>query len=252
MTSPCGDSVAAFCHRHGEPVQRTLISVLGVKISVESGCSVCDREDAEQKHTSEQRRLSAAQRDAGIPPLYQAATLSPFPMEAPRQKEVLLHLETFTEHNGKGSTGLILLGGNGTGKTHVACAVLNTFLQQGLSGRYCASVQDILRPIKETWKHKTDTTEHQALRKVCAPYLLIVDEVGVHPLDDRDCALLTEIINDRYSRQRPTILITNLQMPAFADLVGERVVDRFREGGKALVFKWPSMRQHIQRPASHT
>ncbi|BFU94318.1 MAG: hypothetical protein NTNFB02_10400 [Nitrospira sp.] len=141
---------------------------------------------------------------------------------------------------------MILVGSTGSGKTHVACAILNAFLRQKLSGRYCASIQELLRPIKETWRPKSETSERQALGALYMPSLLIVDEVGLHDLDNRDCAFMTEIVNGRYGRKVPTILVSNLTLRELEPLLGDRIIDRFREGGKTLVFGWPSLRPRLQ------
>ena len=40
----------------------------------------------------------------------------------------------------------------------------------------------------------------------------------------------------------PTLLIGNLDLAEMSDLLGERIIDRYREGGKVLVFDWESHR----------
>lgn len=234
------------CERHGTPIQRDSVQVLEQTITIGPGCSRCEEEAAEKERVREQQRQETQfirlQDEAGIPARYRTASLEPVPLQAPGQDSVLDHAKGFVQASGSGSTGLILLGKVGAGKTHTACAILNAFLRLGLSGRYFSTVQ-ALRLIKETWRSQSEKTERQALRTLCSPHLLILDEVGIQHGTDSECLILNEVINDRYGRMAPTILVSNLTMKEFTQLLGERVVDRFREGGRVLVFDWPSLRQ---------
>ena len=75
------------------------------------------------------------------------------------------------------------------------------------------------------------------------PDLLILDEVGVQFGSETEKMILFEIINGRYEQLKPTIVISNLA-DALTDYLGERVVDRLREGGgRMLIFDWPSYRR---------
>lgn len=56
--------------------------------------------------------------------------------------------------------------------------------------------------------------------------------------------LLFEILNERYERRRPTILITNLPIDEVSAYLGARVFDRLREdGGEFISFTWESYRK---------
>lgn len=59
---------------------------------------------------------------------------------------------------------------------------------------------------------------------------------------DAEKLILFEIINGRYEAVKPTILLSNLNIDGLKGYMGERVVDRLREGGKADRFDWPSYR----------
>lgn len=51
-----------------------------------------------------------------------------------------------------------------------------------------------------------------------------------------------EILNGRYQELRPTILISNLNTDALESLLGQRIMDRYRECGSVLAFDWQSHR----------
>ena len=239
------EDLKEVCPKHGTPLKIETVEALGRTIRLPASCPQCQEIVMETERQQEEKRQEAlfrtAQRDAGIPLRYQQACLGPFPVVAPGQENVLAGAKDFVEMAWRDSTGLILIGRVGSGKTHVACAILNALLRTGKKGLFLTIVQAIRR-IKETYGKDSEKTEQEALRGLLAPDILILDEVGVQRGTDTEHQILLEIVNERYNRMKPTILMSNLTMPEFTALVGERVVDRFREGGRVLVFDWPSLR----------
>lgn len=74
--------------------------------------------------------------------------------------------------------------------------------------------------------------------------LLIIDEVGVQFGSESEKIILFEIINERYEQMKPTILISNLSEDELSRYVGERIIDRMREGKGAVInFDWESYRK---------
>ena len=234
------------CPRHGCVKRFETVFMLGESLRLGSGCLQCDQEAAKEVENEESRRREIAfpreQTTAGIPLRYRGATLSPFPITAPGQEDVLDAAKDFSCTSGEDSTGFILMGKVGAGKTNLACAVLNEFLRKGLTARFLSAVQAV-RFIKDSWRKDSDRTENQAIKSLLSPHLLIIDEIGVQFGSETEHLFLNEIVNERYNAKKPTILVTNLDMKGFTELLGDRVVDRFREGGRVLVFDWGSQRQ---------
>ena len=156
------------------------------------------------------------------------------------------HIETVKEFvtNGEG-TGLILLGSNGTGKTHIAIAALKMWISHHLKSVLFTESVKIVRNIKSSWDTKTKT-EAEVIAKYTNPSLLIVDEIGVQFGSDTERLYLTEILNDRYNGMKPTIIIGNVDMSELKTIVGDRIIDRFREGGKVIVFAGESYRARTE------
>ncbi|MDP1769694.1 MAG: ATP-binding protein [Nitrospirota bacterium] len=237
---------AETCHRHGCVLQFETISALGESYRMGSGCSLCDEESARKSEDEEAHRrkitFSRAQVSAGIPARYRSSVIGQFPIPANGQQEVLDAAKHFVGTSGANSTGLIFMGKVGTGKSHLACALLSEFLKKGLVCQFLSATQ-AFRLIKECWARNADKTENQAIRSFTTPHLLVLDEVGVQKDSATEYLFLNEIVNERYNAMRPTILLTNLTMEEFTKLLGDRIVDRFREGGHVLVFDWDSQRQ---------
>ena len=76
----------------------------------------------------------------------------------------------------------------------------------------------------------------------------VLDEIGASKSVPSDFELLTlfAIINGRYERMLPTVIISNLKADELVGAIGERCIDRLREGAPIVVkFKWESARRSI-------
>lgn len=137
---------------------------------------------------------------------------------------------------------LVLLGRPGTGKTHLACAIAHQALARGRSALY-ATVMDVIRAVRGTWRRDADTTEQAMLAKFSAVDVLVLDEVGVQFGTDAERVTLFDVLNRRYLDCRPTILISNETTEGLKKYIGERMFDRLREGGgRVVIFDWDSHR----------
>lgn len=150
------------------------------------------------------------------------------------------------EDNIKTGAGLIMVGKPGTGKNHLSAAICSAVMKQGHSTVH-TTVMKMIRKIKATWARDSETTEQRAIMSFCKPDLLVIDEVGVQFGSETEKLLLTEIINERYESIRPTIMLSNLPASQLSNILGERVVDRFRHGGEVLVFDWESYRRNASQ-----
>ena len=112
------------------------------------------------------------------------------------------------------------------------------------------SVINAIRRVKDTYRRDSGQSR-QVVAGFIRPDLLILDEVGVQFGSETEKMILFEIINGRYEQLKPTIVISNLAKDALTDYLGERVVDRLREGGgRMLIFDWPSYRRQAARRGS--
>ena len=177
----------------------------------------------------------------GLPERFRSSTLAKYNIERQGQQQAVGicadFIETWRKHGG-----LILVGAPGTGKTMLGCAMLNAIAKQGtLILRYVTQMQ-AMRLIKSTWGGYIDLSEDQAIRKLTRPDVLVMDEVGLKFGTDTERGLFTEVCNERYNTGRPTILISNLPLSELSCIIGERVTDRFRQGGRMVPFDWESYR----------
>ncbi|MBL1506063.1 ATP-binding protein, partial [Klebsiella pneumoniae] len=87
--------------------------------------------------------------------------------------------------------------------------------------------------------------EEDVIRFFTKPDLLIIDEVGIQFGSKAEEMIMFEIINTRYERLKPTILISNLPKDELTQFIGERVIDRMNDGGGCTIsFTWDSYREN--------
>jgi DNA replication protein DnaC len=217
------------------------------------GCAGCLKEkiEAEERERQEsaesERRKRQAERilaRACIPMRFSDRRLDTFVDSEPGQKKALAiaraYVDGFDKQSGQS---LIFCGGVGSGKTHLSVGIAHCLMGKQYMCIF-TSVIGAIRSVKETYSRNSEITERQALDNLIEPDLLILDEVGVQFGSEAEKMILFEIINGRYENMKSTIVISNLAKDPLTEYLGERVVDRLREGGgKMVVFDWPSYRR---------
>ena len=126
---------------------------------------------------------------------------------------------------------LIMVGGVGTGKTHLACGLVREVVSSGRTAKF-TTVQKLIREVRASWGTKTEQAVIDEFAKLD---LLIIDEVGVQAGSENERNILFDIVNSRYEDMRSTVIITNCDIDGIKAYLGERVVDRLRENGGRLV-----------------
>ena len=139
--------------------------------------------------------------------------------------------------------GLILSGMVGTGKTHLAIAIAKQIIKKGRSAKY-TTARGIVTSIRDSWGNN-GVSEAEVIERLVNFDLLIVDEVGLQFGTDSERVHFFDVMGHRYDEVKPTILIGNLSIDEMSESLGERVIDRMREKGTAVVFDWASRRSEI-------
>ena len=153
-------------------------------------------------------------------------------------------VDTFDESLRSGA-GLMLFGGIGTGKTHLACAIANALLAEFKLVMYCTVIEAVMM-VKQSWSGSSELSEYEVYQQFAVPELLILDEVGVQHGSDFEVMVITSIIDARSRRCLPTIAISNYSPEKVIEIIGDRAFDRLMGfGGKVIEMRGDSLRQKV-------
>ena len=193
-----------------------------------------------------QRRWMSKIKGAAIPERFKDRTLDSYVAQTSGQQKALAFAKEYAENFDqviKTGRSAIFVGKVGTGKTHLAVGIALSIMQQQRSPVF-VTVQRLIRRVKDSWRTKEET-ESEVINAFASPDLLILDEVGVQFGSEFEKQILFDVLNERYEKLKPSILLSNIPSEQLSDYLGERVTDRLRENGGALIgFNWDSYRRN--------
>lgn len=232
---------------------------IGDRVFVNGSCSKCvqefdvllDEKEKELKKSIKEKEKAKLKQDRdedlhkiGVSKRYINNSFDNYTAETPDKQNALLKCKELC--NGiikrEKPCNLIMVGGVGTGKTHLANSSIVELYDNGKS---CERINmiDMIRELKATWSKDNEQTEEKLIKYFTNIDLLIIDEVGIQFNSDTEKLFVFDIINGRYENCLPTVIISNLDINGVKDVIGSRCVDRLREdGGKVIAFNWESHR----------
>lgn len=120
---------------------------------------------------------------------------------------------------------LILAGPVGTGKTHLAVAVLNAAIEQGVQP-YFIPAPDMIRKLGASYQ---DDSTMEYLWMLQGSELLVLDDAGKEMTQEKNKEFMFQLLNNRYEGDRPTVITTNLSPNDLIGRYGDAVASRLRE-----------------------
>lgn len=217
----------------------------------ESALAAERQAEARQKAESARLRIEAMLEGAAVPARFIGRTFENFKAATDKQRAALQAAQAFAEgfegHLKRGS-GLILSGLPGTGKSHLAAAVL-----QAIMPTHCGlytTCMGVIRAIRGTWRKDSEKSESQVLHMLGTVPLLVLDEIGVQYGTDGEQTILFDVLDRRYRDMMPTILLTNQDKDGFKQFIGERSFDRLTESCRWVAFDWASYRATARKEAA--
>ena len=125
-------------------------------------------------------------------------------------KKVYQSLKNYNEKlvNEVERKGLILVGNNGVGKTHLACSIANELIKDGIPIIY-GTLINLLAELKNTYDIDNNISEMKIIKLYEKVDLLIIDDLGKEKPSEWGLEKLFTIINSRYENNLPVIITTN-------------------------------------------
>ena len=202
--------------------------------------------DKQAELERQQRRWIAKIGKAAIPERFKDRTLDSYIAKTSGQQTALAFCKEYANNFDevlKTGRSAIFCGRVGTGKTHLAIGIALSIMQQQRSPVF-VTVQRLIRRVKDSW-HTKEETESEVIEAFASPDLLILDEIGVQFGSEFEKQILFDVLNERYEKLKPSILLSNIPKEQLGEYLGERFADRLREnGGKMIPFDWDSHRRN--------
>lgn len=118
--------------------------------------------------------------------------------------------------------GLLFQGPSGTGKTHLAVAVLHELIGRGFECTFF-DYQKWLGKIREGYDASAGPGSRQVYRDALYKEIVLLDDLGSARRSDWVEDTITEAINHRYNAKKALIATTNLPLPEFGDPTREKM-----------------------------
>ncbi|HHX43658.1 MAG TPA: ATP-binding protein [Chloroflexi bacterium] len=141
------------------------------------------------------------------------------PMIAVALQEALNTAREFAE-NPKGW--LVFTGSYGSGKTHLAAAIANYRLEQGLPVLFIVT-PDLLDYLRASYAPNSPSSYNERFEQVRTIELLVLDDLGTQNATPWAAEKLYQLLNYRYNAGLPTVITTNQSIEAMDPRLSSRL-----------------------------
>ena len=167
------------------------------------------------KSTYEEKVVDAAHR-FGLGSRYVNASLSKWSINASHAGGILAWVKNPKDF-------LVLIGKPNTGKTYFCSAIANFLMEQRHVVKYYNShrfIEEIQRAISK------DILAYDVVNKMASYDFFILDDLGSSLNTDWQKEMFLDLIDQRYSNSKPTIITSNLNESDLKEVLGERTSRR--------------------------
>ncbi len=177
-----------------------------------------------------------------VPERYWRETIATYQTDTEERRKAKEKAESFIQavKCGKFQT-LVFLGAPGTGKTHLASGIVYE----------CGGLYSLAPAIVEEFRRAKSFSARETEADILDAYgcasLLVIDEIGRGLVAAEEQYMLYQIINERYNRRKPTVLISNQNKKDFLNYVGIAAADRLTESAQVVELTDKSYRATIRR-----
>ena len=191
-----------------------------------------------------QRRVAARIKSARFPVI---KTLEQFNWTWPKKINRLAVQNLFRLEFVAQNANVVFLGNVGTGKSHLATALGYAACLEGHSVLFAGAIE-VINDLQAAQKNGG---LKRALKKYLRPAILILDEVGYLPIDQKGADLLFQVISQRYERGS-ILLTTNKPFKQWASIfnndstIASAVLDRLLHHAQTIVIEGASYRMKDQ------
>ena len=184
--------------------------------AVECKCKQARKNEARRQQLREQSKIDHLA-------AFQEETFESFHFWLPGVERAYEAAKQFAE---KPEGWLVLVGGNGCGKTHLVVAIAKCCLEDGATVLF-AVVPDLLDYLRSTFAPSAEETYDDEFRKMREVEVLILDDLGSEQSTGWATEKLFQLLNYRYNARLATIFTTNkIGFEGIAPRLRSRLSDR--------------------------
>jgi len=141
---------------------------------------------------------------------------------------------------------VLITGATGTGKSFIASALGHQACTEGFRVLYFNSLK-LFSKLKFA---KAEGTYDKELKKIKQQNLLILDDFGLHPIDEQSKLILLELLEDRYG-ETSTLIASQFPSQSWYEMinnptVADAILDRLVHNSHQIQLKGDSMRKTIK------
>ncbi|MDO4684002.1 MAG: ATP-binding protein [Lautropia sp.] len=248
------DFRAAECQKHGAYMSRRIQFPFAHKPVIWTMCKECLRQAGEDARAAENRHRAIIRQarfrrmfgDDLVPARYRGKGFDDYVCEHEAQRKALRQVRSFADRVLTGEEGddLILMGATGTGKTHLACAVVQALCDEG---RVVVRVDAprLVHLIHESWRPDARFSTQDIVAALEASDLLVIDDVSSEWATEGIRVILGEMLKRRYERRAPTLLVAIENIRGVQAFIGDRALARAKESVRVVIFDWESHRGRL-------
>ena len=118
-----------------------------------------------------------------------------------------------------------LMGESGTGKTHLAAAIANTYQARGGSAIF-VTVPDLLDHLRLTFNPGSNVSFDHRFNEVKNAPMLVLDDLGTESASAWAKEKLFQIVNHRYLTHMATVFTTSKEIESLDSRIRTRLIDR--------------------------
>ncbi|MGE3857095.1 MAG: ATP-binding protein [Dehalococcoidia bacterium] len=162
---------------------------------------------------------------SGIPPRYAHCTLDTFPAEAEKQPAVIA-VRAWLDAGAASS--LLLVGGNGRGKTGLAVSVVHELCRAGRAVRFIA-VADLLDEVRATFDASAAVGKERVIARYRTVDVLVLDDLMAPSVTEWVREAVTVLLEARRSAGLATVITSDQRAPEIRAAYGDRLLSRLHK-----------------------
>lgn len=223
---------SGYCEIH----KQSYGCITNISTGEKTGCPLCEEEEEQKRLQKEKVERSID----GYLKKYIDSNFQNYVITNSIQLKVIKKVLSFTDK--PTNRWLLMLGNNGTGKTHLAHAILKT------TGGIYREFDDISSELLDA-QAKGNGEVGEIINKYSKAKMLIIDEIDKVKNTEGRVRWLNYILRKRYNNLLPIVILGNTNVDALCqgiDIQGNNAIrDRIKEVGIILSFNWESYRKSL-------